>query len=57
LSSKQKGGHSYAGRNKVKCAKYLAQHRRLKNKIKKLSHYCKYHQNDISAQKRLDELK
>jgi hypothetical protein len=57
LSSKQKGGHSYAGRNKVKCAKYLAQHRRIKNKIKKLSHYCKYHQNDISAQKRLDELK
>ena len=47
--TRQGGGHSKAGRDSVKCQLYRSQHRREKNKIKKLTKYLKTHQNDQKA--------
>jgi hypothetical protein len=57
MSSKQSGGHSHAGRDKVKCARYRARNTRMRNKISKLNKYCRAHINDKQAQSRLGELR
>jgi hypothetical protein len=45
------GGHSKAGRDQVKCQIYRSQHRREKNKIRKLSKYMRKNPNDLQSLK------
>jgi hypothetical protein len=59
VDSRKKGGKRgrKVGRDKVKCTLYKAQHRREKNKARKLKKYLRKHSNDKCASKRLEELK
>ncbi len=44
----KKGGARKIGRNKVSCARYRAEGRRLKNKKLKAIRHSKRHPNDVS---------
>lgn len=44
------------GRNKKSCELYRAQHRRERNKIRKIKKYLKRHPNDKQAAKRAEVL-
>lgn len=45
------------GRNKIKCERYRLQHRREKNKIKKILRHLQNHPNNLQAKKRIEELR
>ena len=45
------------GRNKVKCATYKSAGTRLKNKVRKLETIIRHNPNELTAIKRLEELR
>ena len=45
------------GRAKDKCQRYRQEHRREKNKIRKLSTYCRHHPNDKQTARVLERYK
>lgn len=54
--SRRGGGDRKIGRNHDKCLRYRNSNRLLKNKIRKLGKYCRYHPHDKQALARLQEL-
>lgn len=53
---KGKNGSKKYGRYKEKCAKYLRENRRIKNKILKIARHLRKHVNDLESIKRFTEL-
>lgn len=52
-----RNGTKKYGRNKVKCEIYRREHRREKNKIRKLSKLLKRHPNNLQILKTINKLK
>jgi len=54
---KSHSGNRKHGRNKIKCERYFREHRKEKNKIKKIAKHLKFHINDKKAQSYLNRFK
>ena len=54
---RKSGGNRKIGRNKVKCAKYRAENRRIKNKIRKITKHLTKFSNDLQSVRYLAKIK